>query len=57
MTDMCRKCGKVGEINEHSIARCSSLSESAYLGRHNQLAKNNSPKDCHTLLNRNTVIF
>jgi hypothetical protein len=35
----CRKCDKVGERNEHLIAECSSLSESAYLRRHNQLGK------------------
>ena len=30
---------KLGETTEHVIARCSSLSESAYLGRHKQLAE------------------
>lgn len=39
VVDKCRKCGSVGETIEHVIAGCSSLSESAYLGRHNQLAK------------------
>jgi len=29
----------VGETNEHVIAGCSSLSESAYLGRHKQPAR------------------
>jgi hypothetical protein len=57
VTGRCRKCDKVGEIIGHSIARCSSLSENAYLGRYNQLAKNNSPRDCYTILNRITVIF
>jgi len=37
--DRHRKSGKVGETTEHVIAGCSSLSESAYLGRDNQLAK------------------
>jgi hypothetical protein len=50
VTGRCRKCDKVGEIIEHSIARCSSLYESAYLGRHNQLAKNNSPRDRPAIL-------
>jgi len=35
----CRKCDKAGETIEHVIAECSSLSESAYLRRHNQLGK------------------
>ena len=39
MIDRHRKCYKVRETTEHVIAGCSSLSESAYLGRHNQLAK------------------
>jgi hypothetical protein len=34
----CRKCDEMGETIEHVIAGCSS-SESAYLGRQNQLAK------------------
>ena len=36
MIDRCRKCDGVGEKIEKVIDRCS---ESAYLGRHNQLAK------------------
>jgi hypothetical protein len=39
LIDRCRKCDKVGKTTEHVIAQCSSLSESTYLRRHNQLAK------------------
>jgi hypothetical protein len=35
----CRERDKLEETIEHVIARCSSLSESAYLGRHNKMAK------------------
>lgn len=37
--DKCRKCGVVGESIEHIIAGCPALSDNAYLGRHNQVAK------------------
>lgn len=37
--DKCRKCGKPGETIKHIIGGCPTLSDSAYLGRHNQLAK------------------
>lgn len=37
--DKCRRCGNNGESIEHIMAGCSTLSESAYLGRHNQVAK------------------
>uniref|UniRef100_A0A336M9S3 CSON013850 protein n=1 Tax=Culicoides sonorensis TaxID=179676 RepID=A0A336M9S3_CULSO len=39
VVDKCRKCNAVGESIEHIMAGCSTLSENAYLGRHNQLAK------------------
>jgi hypothetical protein len=39
MMDRHRKCDKVVETTEHVIAGYSSLSDSAYLGRDNQLAK------------------
>jgi len=39
MIDRSRPCDKVGETMKVLIAWCLSLSESAYLGRHNQLAK------------------
>ncbi|MBZ5796461.1 hypothetical protein K8353_40995, partial [Burkholderia contaminans] len=37
--DICRKCGSAGKTIEHIIGQCPALAESAYLGRHNQLAK------------------
>jgi hypothetical protein len=37
--DKCRKCGMSGESIEHIMCGCSALSNSAYLGRHNQMAK------------------
>ena len=37
--DRCRKCGNIGETIEHIMGGCSALAETAYLGRHNQLAK------------------
>jgi hypothetical protein len=43
----CRKRDKVGETNEKLIVRCSYLSESAYFGRQNYLAKKKSATDCH----------
>ena len=39
MINRCRERDKLDETTEHVIARCSSLSESAYLGRHNKMAK------------------
>ena len=36
--DRCRKCGNTGEPIEHVIGGCPALAETAYLGRHNQLA-------------------
>ena len=39
VVDKCRKCGNIGESIEHIMAGCPTLSESAYLGRHNQVAK------------------
>ena len=37
--DRCRKCGQIGESIEHVMAGCPALANTAYLGRHNQLAK------------------
>jgi hypothetical protein len=37
--DRCRKCGRVGETIEHIVSGCTVLANTAYLGRHNQLAK------------------
>lgn len=37
--DNCRRCGRPGETIEHVIAGCGQLSNSAYLSRHNQVAK------------------
>jgi hypothetical protein len=37
--EKCRKCDKADEKTEHGTAGCSSLSEFANIGRHNQLAK------------------
>lgn len=39
VVDKCRKCGTSGETIEHIMAGCTALADSAYLGRHNQLAK------------------
>lgn len=39
MINGCRERDKLDETIEHVIARCSSLSESAYRGRHNKMAK------------------
>ena len=39
VVDKCRKCGNVGESIEHVMAGCPAISETAYLGRHNQVAK------------------
>lgn len=39
VNDVCRKCLSKSETIEHVIAGCSALSEIAYLGRHNQVAK------------------
>ena len=39
VVDKCRKCGNIGESIEHIMAGCPVLSESGYLGRHNQVAK------------------
>lgn len=39
VSDICRKCHKPGETIEHVTAGCSFLSNSAYLARHNQVAK------------------
>jgi hypothetical protein len=39
VVDTCRKCGRGGESIEHIMSGCPSLSNNAYLGRHNQLAK------------------
>jgi len=39
VTNRCRERDKLDETTEHVIARCSSLSESAYLGRHDKMAK------------------
>jgi len=39
VNDRCKKFDKVGETNEYVVAGLSSLSASAYLGRHKQLAK------------------
>ena len=48
---------KVGEINEDVIAGCSSLSECAYVERHNQLANiiHQQTAINYKLLDRNTV--
>ena len=50
---------KVGIVVEHVIAGCSSLSESAYLGRHSQLAKiiHKQIAIKYKLLNRNTLPY
>lgn len=37
--DRCRKCNSVGETIEHIVSGCSALADSAYLGRHNEVAK------------------
>lgn len=37
--DRCRKCNSVGETIEHVVAGCSVLAGSAYLDRHNEVAK------------------
>ena len=37
--DKCRRCGNIGESIEHIMAGCPALSISAYLARHNQVAK------------------
>ena len=39
VTDKCRRCDSVGESTEHIMAGCPTLSENAYLGRHNKVAK------------------
>ena len=54
--DRHRKCDTVGETSEHVIVGCSSPSESAYLGRHNQLAKiiHQQTAKSYKLLQRNT---
>lgn len=39
IVDVCRVCHSFGETIEHVIGGCSGLSNSAYLGRHNQIAK------------------
>lgn len=39
VTDKCRRCDCMGESIEHIMAGCPTLSENAYLGRHNQVAK------------------
>lgn len=39
ITDQCRQCNKPGETIEHVIAGCAALADTAYLGRHNQIAK------------------
>jgi hypothetical protein len=50
--------GKVGIIVEHVNARCSSLSDCACLGRHNQLAKviHKPIATKYKLLSRNTLL-
>ena len=57
--DHCRKCDKVGETTEHVTAGCSSLSEFANIGRHNQLAKiiHQQTAIKYTLLDRNTPLY
>ena len=54
--DRHRKCEKVGETTERVIAGSSLLSESAYLGRDNQLAKiiHQQNAESYKLLHRNT---
>lgn len=37
--DTCRKCGAANETIDHVIAGCPCLSDTAYLARHNQIAK------------------
>jgi hypothetical protein len=39
VTYKCWKCNKVGDTNEHVIAGCSSVSESAYLRRKKHMEK------------------
>ena len=39
VVDKCRKCGNTGESIEHVMAGCPAISDTAYLGRHNQVAK------------------
>ena len=50
---------EMGVIVEHVIAGCSSLSESAYLGRHRQLAKmiHKQIATKYKLFNRNTLPY
>jgi hypothetical protein len=50
---------KVGIIVEHVIAGCSSLSKSAYLGRHSQLKKmiHKQIATKYKPLNRNTLPY
>ena len=39
MTNRYRKCDKVGKTSQHVMAWSSSLPETTYLGRYNQLTK------------------
>ena len=39
VVDKCRKCGNAGESIEHVMAGCPAISDTAYLGRHNQVVK------------------
>jgi len=52
VSDRCTKYDKVGETIAQTIAGCSSPSESAYLGRDNQLAHSvQKQTDCHKSIN------
>jgi len=55
--DRCRKCDKVDKTIEYVIAGCSSLSESTYLRRHNQVAEiiHQQIAIKYKLLDRNTL--
>jgi len=59
VVDKCRKCGNIGESIEHIMAGCPALSESAYLGRHNQVAKlvHQHLALTHELIDKNTPPF
>jgi hypothetical protein len=55
----CRKYGTVGKTTEHVIGACSSLFESSYLRKHNQLAKiiHQQIAIKYKLLDRKTLLY